>query len=96
MSKKTNIMSVVYNASSNELVRTNTLVKNAIIYIDATPFKSWYLTHYGVSLGKKGQPVDAETGEVKVEIETTNRSARTVKRLRKRGADRFIDPNLQG
>ena len=40
---KTNIVNVVYNASSNELVRTNTLVKNAIIYVDAAPFKNWYL-----------------------------------------------------
>ena len=54
MSKKTNIINVVYNASSNELVRTNTLVKNAIIYVDATPFKAWYLKRYGIVLGKKG------------------------------------------
>ena len=32
----------VYNASNNELVRTNTLVKGAIIQIDATPFRVWY------------------------------------------------------
>ena len=32
---------VVYNASNNELVRTKTLVKGAIIQIDATPFKQW-------------------------------------------------------
>ena len=43
VSMKTNLVSCVYNASSNELVRTNTLVKNAIIYVDATPFKNWYL-----------------------------------------------------
>jgi len=34
-------------------VRTQTLVKNAIISIDATPFKQWYQQHYGVELGKK-------------------------------------------
>ena len=33
---------VVYNASNNELVRTKTLVKNAIVQIDATPFRQWY------------------------------------------------------
>lgn len=32
---------VVYNASNNELERTKTLVKSAIIVIDATPFKQW-------------------------------------------------------
>ena len=34
-------IAVVYNASNNELERTKTLVKNAIIVIDATPFKQW-------------------------------------------------------
>merc|ERR1712226_1611623 len=32
--RKTRIIDVVYNASNNELVRTKTLVKNAIIVID--------------------------------------------------------------
>ena len=53
MSKKTKILIVRYNASSNELVRTNTLVKNAIIEIDATPFKNWYWRRYGINLGLK-------------------------------------------
>ena len=35
----------MYNASNNELVRTNTLVKGAIIQIDATPFRQWYEAH---------------------------------------------------
>ncbi|RXG57476.1 40S ribosomal protein S8, partial [Armadillidium vulgare] len=37
--RKTRIIDVVYNASNNELVRTKTLVKNAIVVIDATPFR---------------------------------------------------------
>jgi len=28
-------------------------VKNTIISVDATPFRLWYLKHYGVNLGKK-------------------------------------------
>ena len=44
-------MSVIYNASSNELVRTNTLVKNAIIEIDSMSFKNWYMDHYAIELG---------------------------------------------
>merc|ERR1712118_464310 len=51
--RKTRIIDVVYNASNNELVRTKTLVKNAIISVDATPFRQWYETHYGVSVGRK-------------------------------------------
>lgn len=35
----------VYNSSNNELVRTNTLVKGAIIQIDAAPFRQWYESH---------------------------------------------------
>eukprot|EP00043_Microstomoeca_roanoka_P020645 m.253576 g.253576 ORF g.253576 m.253576 type:complete len:202 (-) comp17224_c0_seq1:146-751(-) len=53
VARKTRIVDVVYNASNNELVRTKTLVKNAIIQIDATPFKSWYESHYGAVVGKK-------------------------------------------
>ncbi|KAJ9506033.1 hypothetical protein QJQ45_002496 [Haematococcus lacustris] len=55
VSRKTRILDVVYNASNNELVRTQTLVKNAIVQVDATPFKTWYQTHYGVELGGKGK-----------------------------------------
>jgi len=53
VTRKTRILAVVYNASNNELVRTNTLVKNSIIQIDATPFRLWYEKRYGGSIGKK-------------------------------------------
>merc|ERR1719461_1015463 len=51
--RKTRIIDVVYNASNNELVRTKTLVKNAIVQIDATPFRQWYEAHYATPLGRK-------------------------------------------
>lgn len=51
--RKTRIIDVVYNASNNELVRTKTLVKNAIVVIDATPFRQWYEAHYILPLGRK-------------------------------------------
>lgn len=44
------ILDVVYNATSNELVRTKTLVKNCVISIDAAPFKLWYAKHFGIDL----------------------------------------------
>ncbi|KAL8508124.1 hypothetical protein ACS0TY_018622 [Phlomoides rotata] len=50
----------MYNASNNELVRTKTLVKSAIVQVDPAPFKKWYLTHYGVELGKKKNGVAAK------------------------------------
>ena len=53
VSRKTRVLDVVYNATNNELVRTKTLVKNAIITIDATPFRQWYLKKYDVELNKK-------------------------------------------
>jgi small subunit ribosomal protein S8e len=51
--RKTRILDVVYNASNNELVRTKTLVKSAVVQIDATPFRQWWEAHYGEVLGKR-------------------------------------------
>lgn len=67
VSRKVRILDVVYNASNNELVRTQTLVKNAIVQIDAAPFKAWYQAHYGVELGQKpGKESDVKVEEKKV------------------------------
>lgn len=54
---------MVYNASNNELVRTNTLVKGAVVQIDATPFRQWYEAHYATALGRKKKK--AQTEEVR-------------------------------
>lgn len=51
--RKARIIDVIYNASNNELVRTKTLVKNAIVLVDAAPFRLWYENHYAVPLGRK-------------------------------------------
>merc|ERR1712080_462176 len=51
--RKVRILDVVYNATSNELVRTKTLLKNAIVQIDGQPFRQWYLRRYGVNLAAK-------------------------------------------
>ena len=60
----TRILDVVYNATSNEMVRTKTLVKNAIVAVDAGPFKTWYAKQYGVSVdnSKKGKKSSAKAG----------------------------------
>ncbi|OMJ94740.1 hypothetical protein SteCoe_2084 [Stentor coeruleus] len=52
LAAKSRVLWVVYNATNNELVRTNTLTKNTIVEIDATPFKALYSKKYGVDLGK--------------------------------------------
>uniref|UniRef100_D3TM46 40S ribosomal protein S8 n=1 Tax=Glossina morsitans morsitans TaxID=37546 RepID=D3TM46_GLOMM len=49
--QRARILDVVYNATSNELVRTKTLVKNCIVVVDAAPFRLWYAKHYGIDLG---------------------------------------------
>ena len=53
LTRKTRILDVVFNASNNELVRTQTLVKSAIVQVEAAPCKQWYLQHYGVDIGCK-------------------------------------------
>jgi small subunit ribosomal protein S8e len=51
--KQTRVIDVVYNASNNELVRTKTLVKGAIVLVDATPFKAAYERKYLMAIKKK-------------------------------------------
>lgn len=56
IARKTRVIGVVYHPSNNELVRTNTLTKSAVVQIDAAPFRQWYEAHYGQTVGKKRQP----------------------------------------
>merc|ERR1712051_495272 len=66
--RKVRILDVVYNASNNELVRTKTLVKNAIVQIDSAPFRQWFEAHYLKELGRrkpaKGQAVQEAEEDV--------------------------------
>merc|ERR1711957_631721 len=87
--RKTRILDVVYNSSNNELVRTKTLVKNAIVQIDATPYRQWYEAHYGTSVGKKKRK-EVE-GEEKV---ATKQSSSVLKKIAARQEGRVLDPNL--
>lgn len=83
---KTRILGVVYNASNNELVRTNTLVKGAVIQIDATPFRLAYEKHYGVPvLRRRG-------GEF---VETGKQSSSVVKKLEERRKNAKVDPLVE-
>jgi len=85
ITRKTRILDVVYNASNNELVRTKTLVKNAIIQIDATPFKQWYEAHYGIAIGRK-KGYKAPEGEEDVLNKPRSNHAQRVMDARKPGA----------
>merc|ERR1712226_1272373 len=86
------ILDVVYNATSNELVRTKTLTKNTIVQIDAQPFKQWYLKKYGVELGKKkvsgAKEIKKEEGDVK-------KSPHVVAKLAARAAKQKLDSALE-
>ncbi|KAG2439409.1 hypothetical protein HXX76_004766 [Chlamydomonas incerta] len=85
VTRKVRILDVVYNASNNELVRTQTLVKNAIVQVDATPFKQWYQKHYNVELGAKSQ---LEVVPKPEEVKGSNHVKRKIKeRLQKRKLD---------
>ena len=88
--RKTRVLDVVYNASNNELVRTKTLVKNAIVQIDATPFRQWYEAHYGVSVGRKKKKV-----EEGAEPEAPKKQSKSVlAKISKRQETRVIDANI--
>lgn len=70
---KTRILNVVYNASNNELVRTNTLVKGCIVQIDATPYRQYFMKQYGEEIGKKKADEEEEVVSKRV---AEKRSAR--------------------
>lgn len=74
VSRKTRIAGVVYHPSNNELVRTNTLTKAAIVQVDATPFRQWYENHYGSSLGKKKADEEEVKRSRKVERKLAGRA----------------------
>ncbi|CAF9908507.1 MAG: hypothetical protein GOMPHAMPRED_006182 [Gomphillus americanus] len=65
ISRKTRVIVVAYHPSNNELVRTNTLTKSAIVQIDAAPFRQWYEAHYGAAIGRRRQAAAGKgaTGE---------------------------------
>lgn len=56
---------VAFHPSNNELVRTNTLTKSAVVQVDAAPFRQWYEAHYGQNLGRRRQAKAAEAEPVK-------------------------------
>jgi small subunit ribosomal protein S8e len=85
---KSRVIDVVYNSTNNELVRTKTLVKNAIVFVDATPFRQWYLKKYDVELNKK-------------KLEESNKAREGMKRsghlkatLAQRGKTRTLDAKV--
>ncbi|KAG5463729.1 MAG: ribosomal protein S8e-domain-containing protein, partial [Olpidium bornovanus] len=100
VTRKTRLVDVVYNASNNELVRTKTLVKNAIVQVDATPFRQWYEAHYALPIGrKKGKKVDQKEhvgadGKPIPDPLTKPRSNHVQRKVDARKASAKVDPHL--
>ncbi|PWN23538.1 putative RPS8A-ribosomal protein S8.e [Microstroma glucosiphilum] len=90
---KTRILGVVYNASNNELVRTNTLVKNSIIQVDATPFRQSYEKHYGKPVTTKRRA--AGQGAEEANEDPAKKSAHVQRKMEGRVADSKIDPLVE-
>merc|ERR1712051_385367 len=92
ITRKTRIIDIVYNACNNELVRTKTLVKNAIVVIDATPFRQWYEAHYATPLGRKKGTKLNEAEEEAINKKRSNKTAAKYKERQKLAA---VEPALE-
>jgi len=97
MTRKTRIIDVVYNASNNELVRTKTLVKSAIVVIDGTPFRQWYESHYAVPLGrKKGAKLSEEEDKNLNKKRSKHGMKRYIERQKSAKIEQLLEEQFQG
>jgi hypothetical protein len=62
-------------------VRTQTLVKNAIIQVDANPFKQWYQQHYGAEIGAKKRSAAAQAAAAETAVEEKSASNHIKRKL---------------
>ncbi|RKF84168.1 40S ribosomal protein S8-B [Golovinomyces cichoracearum] len=91
VARKVRVIVVVFHPSNNELVRTNTLTKSAIVQVDAAPFRQWYEAHYGQSLGRKRQQkVTQEAGAIEKKSQSVEK--KQSERFAKQGK---VDPALE-
>merc|ERR1711993_62240 len=91
-SRKTRIIDIVYNACNHELVRTKTLVKNAIVVIDATPFRQWYEAYYAKPLGRKK---GTKLTQAEDEAMNKKRSNKTEEKYKTRQNNATVDPAVK-
>ena len=93
MARKVRVIEVSFHPSNNELVRTNTLTKSAVVQIDAAPFRQWYEAHYGQNLGRRRQQ---KAGAEKPEAEEKKQSNSVVKKMAARyEANGKVEPALE-
>ncbi|KAK5053263.1 ribosomal protein S8A [Exophiala bonariae] len=81
IARKVRVIVVAFHPSNNELVRTNTLTRSAVVQIDAAPFRTWYEAHYGTTIGRKraGQKGEA-VEDKKVSKSVTSKREERVKK----------------
>src|SRR5579871_345681 len=84
-----------YHPSNNELVRTNTLTKSAIVQIDATPFRNHYETFYGITIGKSKRGRQAAEASKTEGTEEKKPSKKVERKLASRQADAKIEPAVE-
>lgn len=82
----------MFNASNNELVRTNTLVKSAVIQVDATPFRIAYEKHYGKPVTTKRRAAGQGAAE---EVQDQKKSKHVEAKLAGRQKDAGLDPLVE-
>ena len=90
IARKVRVISVSFHPSNNELVRTNTLTKAAIVQIDAAPFRQWYEAHYGQNLGRRRQQKTDKEG-----AEEKNSRGVEKKQAARYSAQGKVDPALE-
>jgi len=89
IARKVRVIVVAFHPSNNELVRTNTLTKSAVVQIDAAPFRQWYEAHYGAQLGRRRQTKDQQEEEKKKSKSVVSKQE---ERLKKSGK---VEPALE-
>ncbi|KAF2479265.1 ribosomal protein S8e/ribosomal biogenesis NSA2 [Neohortaea acidophila] len=88
ITRKVRVIGVAFHPSNNELIRTNTLTKAAVIQIDASPFRQWWEAHYGQPLGRRRQ----QKTEGEDEKKSKSVEAKQAERFKKGGK---VDPALE-
>ncbi|KUL81882.1 hypothetical protein ZTR_09506 [Talaromyces verruculosus] len=76
ISRKVRVIVVAFHPSNNELVRTNTLTRSAVVQVDAAPFRQWYEAHYGQPIGRRRQQKSEVTEEKKSKSVESKQAAR--------------------
>jgi small subunit ribosomal protein S8e len=93
--RKTRVIVVAYHPSNNELVRTNTLTKSAVVQIDAAPFRQWYEAHYGQSIGRRRQQRQAKEGGAAAEAEEKKSKSVEKKQAARFAATGKVEPAIE-